>query len=543
MADGNDRGLWFSWEHADYWVRHFPTLKHSRGSAARHVFNLVPAQKNVVATGFGWRRREKGYRRFTRWLYSIARGGGKSPFGAAIGVGLMTADVPFAFGAELVNTATTLKQAKKYVWNSGRDFMQSNASLRERSSFYQDRIEFRREIDGEVYTSTWSALGADGNNADGGGPLFALIDELHAFRTEQQRELVEKVEGGMGKVPQSLLIYTTTAGSTDSHIWLEKHDYAVKVLNQLVDDDSFYAAIFAADVEDNPLDPKIWIKANPLLGGCSTELERKVAEQLLDSYHEDARKAKVSPSAMRSFKRYKLNYKVSAHGKFITPEMWRKGAAPLIDLTGRECHIGVDISQKRDLTAVVLVFPVVGDDGKTTYYILPKAWLPNACERAEKLDQKPWPDFLAGDDPTLVLTEGDVIDQQAIEDYIVECAKKYEVLTIAADPNNATDLLTRLKNNHGLTTFEFTQAAAFYNEPLDKTIELLAQGRLIHAGDKLLAWTADNVVIREEKRGYKMPAKDKSVDKIDLFVAMLMGLSECLFAEKKPKPRARVVTW
>lgn len=531
LADGKERGLWFSWEHADYWVRHFPKLKHSRGAAARQAFELVPAQKNVVATGMGWRRRDTGHRRFTRWLYSIARGGGKSPFVAALGVGLMTADVPFAFGAELLNTATTLKQAKKYVWNQGRDFMQARSSLRSRASFYQDRIEFRREVDGEEYTSTWSPLGADGHNADGGGPLYVAMDELHAFRTEAHRELVEKIEGGMGKVPQSLLIYATTAGSDRSYIWREKHDYAVKLLEGIIDDDSFFPYVFAADPEDDPLDRKMWIKANPLLGLSVT----------YDTYRDDALKAKASPSAMNWFKRYRLNYMVSSLSKLIAPELWRKGSAPLIDLRGRKCHIAVDLGFRNDLAAVVLVFPIEGDDGKVTYYVIPQAWLPRDTERGEKCDQKPWSDFIASG--TLKLTDDDTTDIDAITDYVVACSKIYDVQTVAADPHNARQFLTTLKNTHGLDVFEFTQSAIFYHEPLKTCLDLLAQGRLIHAGDRLLAWSADNVVAKEDARGYMMPAKNKSADKIDLFVALIMALSECLYAEKKPVPRARVVQW
>lgn len=484
-----------------------------------------------MATGFGWRRRDTGYRRFTRWLYSIARGGGKSPFGAGIGVGLMTADVPFAYGAELVNTATTLKQAKKYVWNQGRDFMQSRAAMRSRAAFYQDRVEFRREINGEEYTSVWSPLGADGHNADGGGFLFALIDELHAYRSEAHRELVEKIEGGMGKVPQSLLIYTTTAGSDRSYIWREKHDYGVKLLEQIIDDDSFFPYIFAADPEDDPLDPKNWSKANPLLGLSVTK----------DTYVEDARKAKNSPSAMNWFKRYRLNYMVSALSKLIPPELWRKGSQPLSELKGRRCHIAVDLGFRDDMAAVVLVFPIEGDDGKTTYEVIPKAWLPRDTERGRMCDQKPWCDFVK--DGTLILTDDDTTDIDAIIDYVVACSKIYDVQTVAADPHNARQFLTTLKNTHGLNVFEFTQSAVFYHEPLKTCLDLLAQGRLIHAGDRLLAWSADNVVTKEDARGYMMPAKNKSFDKIDLFVALIMALSECLYAAKKPVPRARVVQW
>ena len=64
-------------------------------------------------------------------------------------------------------------------------------------------------------------------------------------------------------------------------------------------------------------------------------------------------------------------------------------------------------------------------------------------------------------------------------------------------------------------------------------MDALEESRIRHGGDRLLAWAADNVVLRTDSRGYIMPDKDKSTEKIDPIVALMMAFSEALFAERE----------
>ena len=58
-----------------------------------------------------------------------------------------------------------------------------------------------------------------------------------------------------------------------------------------------------------------------------------------------------------------------------------------------------------------------------------------------------------------------------------------------------------------------------------------------HGGDPLLAWAADNTVLRTDSAGYVMPDKRTSAEKIDPIVALLMAFSESQFAERaEPVP-------
>ena len=47
---------------------------------------------------------------------------------------------------------------------------------------------------------------------------------------------------------------------------MEHHDYAIKLLEGTLQDDSWFAFIASADESDDWTDPQVWRKANPSFG-------------------------------------------------------------------------------------------------------------------------------------------------------------------------------------------------------------------------------------------------------------------------------------
>lgn len=66
------------------------------------------------------------------------------------------------------------------------------------------------------------------------------------------------------------MIAITTAGYNRHSICWEQHDYAIKVRDGILPDDSLLVVIYAADEKDDWTDPKVWAKANPGLGRSIT---------------------------------------------------------------------------------------------------------------------------------------------------------------------------------------------------------------------------------------------------------------------------------
>jgi len=64
--------------------------------------------------------------------------------------------------------------------------------------------------------------------------------------------------------------------------------------------------------------------------------------------------------------------------------------------------------------------------------------------------------------------------------------------------------------------------------PPTKELErVILQHKLAHGNDPVLNWMADNLVVREDPAGNIKPDKEKSTEKIDGMVALIMALDRC----------------
>ena len=64
--------------------------------------------------------------------------------------------------------------------------------------------------------------------------------------------------------------------------------------------------------------------------------------------------------------------------------------------------------------------------------------------------------------------------------------------------------------------------------PSKELYKLLMEGSIIHGGNPVLKWMAQNVVMRQDPAGNIKPDKERSVEKIDGIVALIMGLDRCI---------------
>lgn len=527
IKNARNRGFVFNEAAADRACNFFPMITHTTGSYDGKPFELKPFQRFIIWVLFGWVNAESGFRRFTRAIIELARGNGKSPFAAALLLLCFAYDCPVESRAECYTAATKKKQAK-IVFDEVKRFVSKNKAMQSRIRSLSSRLEVPDNH------SSLEPLGQDSQNTDGLVPHFISVDELHAWQ-DRHRELWDKLETAMGKRDQPLMVIITTYGSDESELWEEMHELAVDIVDRdtPTEMDDHFVFICAVDEGDDPFDEQCWHKANPMLR------EGVVKISHLRSM---ATKARLDPKHLNRFERYHLNRKVTATTRLFPAKLWKLGNADLPDLEGRDCHGGFDWGWKDDLAALALVFPLdtvevtyVDDDGseynsqKRRFATLVDAWIPEDCAR--DLTRDPWRTWI--DNGYLRVTSGNTTDTAAIYGRIGVLSQKYNIRTIALDGNNCRELGSRVEPEFGIEPFVFGQTHGKYNEPTRELADALRQDRFVHGCNPLLAWTAKNVASSEDGRGYVKPDKKRSKDKIDPMCAVIMGLSECMFAESE----------
>ena len=193
-------------------------------------------------------------------------------------------------------------------------------------------------------------------------------------------------------------------------------------------------------------------------------------------------------------------------------------------LEGRVCYGGLDLSSTTDITAFVLVFPPIDDDDK--YYVLPYFWLPE-----ENIDLRVRRDHVPYDvwqrQGFFNVTEGNVVHYGFIEQFIEKLGEKYQIKEIAFDRWGAVQMVQNLENM-GFTVAAFGQGFASMSPPTKELMKLVLEKKIAHNGHPVLKWMIDNIYIRQDPAGNIKIDKQKSTEKVDGAVALVMGLARAL---------------
>jgi len=499
-------------------VRRF--CRHSKGRQwAGQPLVMSDWQVAIVRRFFGWRR-PNGTRRYRRLHVWVPRKNGKSTWAAAIALYLLVGDGEH--GAEIYSLASDKDQARQ-VFGEAKNMVDQSGQLSEWCTLYKDSIFFQLAL------SRYAVLSAKPTGKHGLNPHAVIIDELHAIT---DRELYDVATTGSVARLQPVELVISTAGFDRKSIAYEQWDYAVKVRDGIIEDPEFLGCIFAADPQDDWRDEATWYKANPNLG---------VSVQL-DEFRAEFKKACQSPGRENAFKRLHLNMWTEQAVRWLQIETWDRcaGQVEAEALAGRPCYGGLDLSQKLDLTAFVLVFPLEdlaagGDaDGRprlsTTYDVVPHFWIPKeGIERRARRDRVPYARW--AEQGLITVTDGDMIDYNAIFRDVTAAHARTPILELAYDRTFAYELVPRLMDE-GITMVPFGQGFLSMSEPTKMLEALVVSNRIRHGGHPVLRWNASNVAVRQDPAGNLKPDKDKSVDRIDGVVATIMALGRALLREK-----------
>lgn len=498
------RGFYFDPEAGEVALKSFNNYKHYKGKWAGQVFYLLPWQQAIIYILFGWLRKATGLRRFRTGYVEVARKNGKSHMAA--GVGLYMLDMDGEYAAEVYSAATKHDQAK-IVHTAAKQMVNGSPVLKRFIKVYKDSLSVE-----ETRGSVFRPLSADYGSMDGLNVSCAIIDELHAHKG---RELYDVLDTATGAREQPLILSITTAGVARESICREMHDYTKNILNGVIKDETFFGIIYTLDDSDDWADPGVWVKANPSLGAALTH------EELT----EQAQKAKNSAASRNAFLRYRMNVWTSASTGWLKWEAWEASAGKVNEkeLEGCACYVGMDLSTTRDISAVCLAFPQEDGTIKAIWrYFLPE----DDIEERGRIDRAPYSEWARPEQGWLMLTQGNVIDYDFIEEEIKHLAERYNILEVAYDPYNATQLVNHLIEG-GLTCVNMRQGFLSLS-PATKGLEAAIMRREFHHGNNPITnWMIPNCeVVLDAAGNIKLDKAARSARrKIDGVVAAIMAYS------------------
>ena len=194
------------------------------------------------------------------------------------------------------------------------------------------------------------------------------------------------------------------------------------------------------------------------------------------------------------------------------------------ELKGRVCYGGLDLSSTTDISAFVLVLPPLSDTDK--YIVLPYFWIPEEnIDLRVRRDHVPYDIWKANG--TLQTTEGNVIHYGFIEKFIEELGKIYNIKGICFDRWGAMQMSQNLEGL-GFEVIAFGQGYKDMSPATKELYNLVLSKKIAHGGHPVLRWMMDNIFIRTDPAGNIKPDKEKSTEKIDGAVALIMALDRAI---------------
>jgi phage terminase large subunit-like protein len=373
-----------------------------------------------------------------------------------------------------------------------------------------------RRIYDERTASFFTVLAGDALGALGTGPHAAYIDEL---LSQPNRDLYDAIRTGFGTRAQPLMILVTTADSDPTGFAASERAWSERVLKDPDLDPSRLVVIHAAPLDADWTLPSTWALANPALGDY---LDPRILR-------DECNKAIANPAAERSFRQFRLNQQSQRGGRAIDLTRWDEAPPATADLDGRTCYGGLDLASTTDLASYALDFP----DETGGHDVLFRVFCPSA--RLTELDRR------TGGKATvwaasglLTVTEGDVIDYDAITEALRADAERYEVEEIAFDRWGATQLSLDLMDE-GFPLIQVGQGFASMSGPTKEFLRLITARTYRHGHNPVIRWQADNLITRTDPAGNIKPDKSKSPDKIDSMVAAIMALDRAIRHASRPK--------
>jgi phage terminase large subunit-like protein len=497
-------------ERAEFVVKFIENLKHTKGEWYNKPFILLPWQRKIIHNVFGIIK-ENGYRQFTTTYVEIPKKQGKTELGAAIALYMLTADGER--GAEIYSCAADRAQAS-LIYQVAIEMIRLCPALQKRLKI----IASQKRVVYPAMNSFYQVLSSEAYSKHGINPHAVLYDELHVA----DREMFNVMTHGAADARRQPLNFLITTAGIDRHsIGFEVHQKAVDIIEGRKVDPTFYPTIYAAAEDDDWTSPEVWYKANPSLGITVSEEKMAIA----------CENAKQNPAEENLFRQLRLNQWVKQSVRWMPMDVWDKCSFEVNPekLKGRMCYGGLDLSSSIDITAFVLVFPPIPGDDK--YYVLPYFWIPEENLKLRvRRDHVPYD--IWEQQGFLKTTEGNVIHYGFIEKFIEELGTKYNIKEIAFDRWGAVQMVQNLEGL-GFTVVPFGQGYKDMSPPTKELMKLTLEKKIAHGGHPVLKWMMDNIHVRTDPAGNIKPDKEKSTEKIDGAVAMIMALDRAIRNEDK----------
>lgn len=496
-------------ETADRVISIISTLKFTKGKWLGKRFELAPYQAFILAVKYGWLRKGTNLRRFKFGYQTEPRGGGKSEFSAAQMIYMTYFD---GEGSPVGLIAATKWEQARYIYDPCASMVKQLAN--ESPMFATMTKVMQYEIK-ELNTNGYiTKISADATKEDGANPHYSVVDEYHAHPDDS---VLKVIETGSMKRDNALVDVVTTAGFNKQGPDYQMRQVAKKVLEGILENDNFFAWVNEPDPEDNPDDVATWYKLNLNLGNTPS----------FHAFEANYKNAKTyGGSAWVEFLTKNLNMYTDSATVWITDDLFMQGVVKKPykpeQLAMYDCYLGLDLSSRRDLTAVCYYWPEI--KYFKVHFYCPEEKIKGE-RRADGVDYLELMKF-----GTLTATPGNTIDYDKIIQDVINNSYLYKYKLLGYDPFNA-DLIVPKFEAHGIECGAIRQGFITLSPPTKRLEKEFSDVNIFHNGCPVMRWNMANVELERDSAGNVKVSKKNEKNKVDGVASLVTAVAVYMHVE------------
>lgn len=395
----------------------------------------------IVFNLLGWFKPGTNERRYKEAFIFVPRKSGKSLFVAALSLAL--GFLERRSGSTIYITAAALKQSAetfdKIIYTLRVKGVIDEFRVRDNNAEHSISKTFLDDKGIPVGSIHIEAMAANPDRQDSFGCNICIADEIHAYKSAAQ---YNRFKEAMKAYTNKLMIGITTAGDNVNSFCYGRLQYAEKILDGIVKDDTMFCFVSKAEKDNNGevdfLDPKQHELANPSYG-VTIRPEDLIAE---------AAQAQNDPQQRKDFLSRSLNIYTTAQKAYFDLEKFQASDTQYNFTLEQLAKLpiywygGADLSKMHDLTAAALFGHWKEKD---LDIIITHGFFP-VTAAAKKAEEDQIPLFGWKDDGWLTLTNSPTVNVDDVVKWFIEMRNRgFKIKQIGHDRKFAREYVIQMK--------------------------------------------------------------------------------------------------